>query len=253
MELFDTHCHLDVAEFDADRDQVLASARRAGVQHLMIPAIRRKDWQRLWQLCDQDNHLYPAIGLHPVMLDEHQDSDLEDLDAFVSRHRPVAIGEIGLDFFVKGLDKQRQQNLLHAQLAVAEKRGLPVVLHVRKAHDAMLQMLRRFDLCGGTCHAFNGSMQQAAQYTDLGFKLGFGGMLTYPNANKLHRLARELPLHAIVLETDAPDMVGAAHRYQRNQPAYLPEALNTLAALRSQSVEEIAEQTTRNAKQVFGV
>ena len=253
MELFDTHCHLDVAAFQVDREQVLTAARAAGVKHLLVPAIDREGWQHLWNFCETDACLYPAIGLHPVLLNEHKNEDIEALDDFVTRHRPIAIGEIGLDYFVKDLDRGRQQQLLEAQLAVAEKHRLPVVLHVRKAHDPMLQTLKRYRLVGGICHAFNGSLQQASQYLAMGFKLGFGGMLTYPNASKLHALAKELPLESIVLETDAPDMTGAAHRYQRNSPAYLPETCQMLAQLRDITPEQIAEQTTSNACDCLGL
>jgi len=247
MELFDTHCHLDVEDFDPDREAVLADTRAAGVRHLLVPAITRRAWPRVWELCAGDPHLYPAIGLHPVMLDQHGSADTAALEQYVSAHRPVAIGEIGLDYFVRELDRQRQQVILEEQLAVAETHCLPVVLHVRKAHDPMLQTLRRYKLAGGICHAFNGSLQQADQYLGLGFKLGFGGMLTYPNASRLHTLARQLPLGAMVLETDAPDMTGVVHRYQRNSPAYLPEVLHKLGELRATEPEQIAAETTRNA------
>ena len=252
MELFDTHCHLDIAAFDADRAEVLAAARRAGVARLLIPGIRRRDWDTLWALCRPDPGLYPASGLHPVMLDEHHEHDLAALEEFVQSQRPVAIGEIGLDFALPELDRARQQALLEAQLAIAERQRLPVVLHVRKAHDAMLATLRRYDLPGGFCHAFNGSLQQAARYLDRGFRLGFGGMLTHPRSNHLHALAGALPLEALVLETDAPDMSGFCHSHQRNSPAYLPEVLATLAELRPESAERIARQTTQNALAVIG-
>lgn len=251
MHLFDTHCHLDVEQFDEDRDEVLSAAREAGVKHLLVPSIRRSTWQNLWDFCAGDDQLHPAIGLHPVMLEEHREDDPQALEGFISDKRPVAIGEIGLDHFVRDLDRDHQQLLFEAQLAIAGKYRLPVILHVRKAHDLMLQTLQRFDLHGGICHAFNGSLQQAQRYIDMGFKLGFGGMLTYPNASKLHKLASELPLHSLVLETDAPDMTGLAHRYQRNSPAYLPEVVETLAGLRSEGAEAIAAQTTLNAIDVL--
>ncbi len=247
MELFDTHCHLDVDAFASDRDRVLADARAVGVRHMLVPAIQRGNWMTLWALWARDEALHPAIGLHPMLLQAHQDADIPALEAFVSTHRPVAIGEIGLDYTVKSLNWERQQKLLESQLAIAERHRLPVVLHVRKAHDPMLQTLKRYILPGGICHAFNGSEQQGEQYREMGFRLGFGGMLTYPNARHLHALAGHLPLDAIVLETDAPDMSGAAHRYQRNSPAYLPEVLEMLAALRPEGAAVIADQTTRNA------
>jgi TatD DNase family protein len=246
MRLFDTHCHLDVAAFDADRADVLHAARSAGIQHLLIPAIQRDGWEKLLALCAADQQLYPALGLHPVMLEQHTDNDIQTLARQIQQQRPVAIGEIGLDYAIKSLDKNKQQNLFEAQLKLAEQHQLPVILHVRKAHDAILQTLKRYQLPGGICHAFNGSLQQAEQYIGLGFKLGFGGMLTYPKANKLHKLARELPLEAVVLETDAPDMTGIAHRYQRNSPAYLPEVAEKLAELRDISLQEVANTTTQN-------
>lgn len=254
MELFDTHCHLDVEEFDVDRPAVLATARRAGVAHILVPGVNRTGWARLWALCEGQQGLYPALGLHPVFLDHHRlPEDLDALQAFLQTHRPLAIGEIGLDHHLPHLDRRRQQALFEAQLAIAEALHLPVVLHVRKAHDPVLDTLRRHHLVGGFCHAFNGSLQQAHRYLELGFRLGFGGMLTYPNARHLHQLAGSLPLDAMVLETDAPDMTGFCHRYQRNSPAYLPEVLLTLAELRGETAEEIAATTTATAKAVLGV
>ena len=253
MTLFDTHCHIDVQEFAEDRAEVLAAARRAGVAELLVPAVERSTWQSLLDLCADDPGLYPALGLHPVYLERHRDADAAALAEAVAAARPVAIGEIGLDWFVDGLDRVRQQRLLEAQLAVAEAFSLPVVLHVRKAHDAMLATLRRYRLRGGTCHAFNGSIDQAQRYIDMGFRLGFGGMLTFERSSRLRHLAGQLPLEAIVLETDAPDMTVASHRFERNSPEYLPEVLTTLAALRDMPEEEVARITTATARAVFGL
>ena len=253
MELFDSHCHIDVAEFDGDRDEVLAEARRAGVAEMLVPGVQRATWPALIALCDTDPALYPALGLHPVYLEAHHDDDLPALAEQIAQTRPLAVGEIGLDWYVDGLDRERQQYLLEAQLEIAEQAALPVVLHVRKAHDAMLNTLRRYRLPGGFCHAFNGSQQQAARYIELGFRLGFGGMLTFERSKHLRRLAGELALDALVLETDAPDMTVASHRYQRNSPAYLPEVLQVLASLRDEDAGEIAAQTTANARGVLGL
>ncbi len=254
MELFDTHCHLDVAAFDADREAELAAARAAGVRHLLIPAITRAGWDHLWAFCARDPALYPAIGLHPMLLDAHDPQrDLPALADFVRKRRPAAIGEIGLDFQCRDLDRARQQALFEAQLAIAEAEGLPVVLHVRKAHDAVLATLRRFALPGGFCHAFNGSLQQAERYRALGFRLGFGGMLTRANARHLRELASRLPLSDLVLETDAPDMSGVAHQGERNSPRWLPEVLDVLAELRPEPREAIARATTANALAALGL
>ncbi len=247
MPLIDTHCHLDVAAFDDDRPAVLARARAAGVSRIVVPGITAEGWQGLLSLCEGEDGLYPALGLHPVFLDQHRPDDLRALETAIARHAPVAVGEIGLDFYLPALDVERQKALFEAQLHIARDAGLPVLLHVRKAHDDTLALLRRTRVTGGICHAFNGSLQQARQYMDLGFKLGFGGMLTYERSHKLHRLARELPLEAMMLETDAPDMPPASHHGQRNSPEYLPEVLQALARLREEDADTIAAQTTANA------
>lgn len=253
LQLIDTHCHLDVAEFDADRDQVLAAARAAGVAAIVVPGIDAAGWPALIALCAAHADLFPALGLHPVYLSRHSERDLKALEQQLAIHRPVAVGEIGLDFHDPASDRGQQRRLCAAQFAIARAAGLPVLLHVRKAHDAMLALLREAGLCGGIAHAFNGSLEQARQYLDLGFKLGFGGMLTFERSSRLRRLAAELPLEAIVLETDAPDLTVASHRFQRNSPAYLPEVLSALAAVRHANPADIAAATTANACDVLGL
>lgn len=253
MQLIDTHCHLDIADFDADRADVLARARRADVAAIVVPAVDRSGWAGLVSLCESRAGLYPALGMHPVYLDRHGDSDVHALARWVAERKPVAVGEIGLDYFVEGLDRQRQQRLFEAQLDIARGAGLPVLLHVRKAHDQVLGTLKRIRVKGGIAHAFNGSMVQAARYIELGFKLGFGGMVTYERSRRIRGLARELPAEAIVLETDAPDLTPAAHHGERNSPAYLPECLRALAEVRGESIEQLARQTTHNACEVLGI
>ena len=256
MELIDTHCHLDVAEFDADRAAVAERAWRAGVSALVVPAIHAAGWPGLLALCAGSSgapRLHPALGLHPVYLEQHQASDLVALERAVAEHRPVAVGEIGLDFYVSDLDPERQQRLFEAQFAIARDAGLPVLLHVRKAHDQVLATLKRLRLRGGIAHAFNGSLQQAQTYADLGFRLGFGGMLSFQRSTRLRRLAAQLPLESMVLETDAPDMTVAAHQGERNSPEYLPDVLAALAEVRGADPAEIAAQTTANARQVLSL
>jgi TatD DNase family protein len=253
MQLFDSHCHIDLDAFDDDREQVLAAAHAAGVTDLLVPGVERRTWNDLVTLCRQRHSLHLALGLHPVALDAHRDEDVQELARRVSVERPLAVGEIGLDWQAPGLDHDRQQRLFEAQLEVAEQSSLPVVLHVRKAHDRVLQTLRRYRLPGGFCHAFNGSLQQAGHYIERGFVLGFGGMLTFERSTRLRRLAIELPLDSLVLETDAPDMTVASHRYQRNSPAYLPEILQTLAKLRQEPIAQVAAATTANTRRVLGL
>jgi len=253
MELIDTQTHLDFPDFDVDRCAVLAAAREAGVTAMIVSGVSAKTWPRLLALTDAEPALFPALGLHPMFLAEHAEGDVDALAEAIERHRPVAVGEIGLDFQLHDADRQRQLELFEAQLAVARNTGLPVILHVRKAHDEVLARLRRFGLAGGTVHAFNGSRQQAEQYLALGFKLGFGGAMTYSRARKLRTLAAELPLEALVLETDSPDLSPAAHHGERNSPAFLPEVLAVLAELRDEDPLNLARRTTDNARTVFGL
>jgi TatD DNase family protein len=253
VELIDTHCHLDVAEFDPDRQAVLARARANGVRAIVVPGVMSPGWDHLWRFCAGEPDLYPALGLHPVYLEHHHPADLAALESLLAEQRPVAVGEIGLDYFVTGLDRARQQALFEAQLALARDAALPVILHVRKAHDAVLATLRRIRVPGGIAHAYNGSLQQAQQYIDLGFKLGFGGMLTYERSRRLRLLAQELPVETIVLETDAPDLTVAQHRGMRNSPEYLPHCLAALAEVRGESREDLARQTSANARAVLGL
>ncbi len=247
MNLIDTHCHLDVEEFATDRLEVLGRARRAGVIGQVIPAIHAAGWPALMSLCHAETGLYPALGMHPIYLAQHRQEHIDQLRMLIDHDRPVAIGEIGLDYFVEELDRNGQQQLFEAQLKVARDYQLPVVLHVRRAHDQVLAALRRIRVPGGIAHAFNGSLQQAQQYIDLGFKLGFGGTVTYDRSLNIRRLAADLPLDAMVLETDAPDIPLASRRGERNSPEYLPEVAHVIAQLRGVSVEEIAQATTANA------
>lgn len=253
IELIDTHCHLDVEEFDPDRSDVIAAARAAGVSAMVVPAIHATAWRRLLDLCASEPNLYPALGLHPVYLEQHLEEHLAELQRLIEETRPVAVGEIGLDFFLRDLDRKRQEALFEAQLELAAAAGLPVLIHARKSHDEVLAALRRVRVRGGIAHAFSGSLQQARKYLDLGFRLGFGGMLTFERSTKLRALARELPLEAIVLETDAPDMTVAAHRGERNSPAYLPDVLSAMAQVRGQDPEVVAAETTRNARDLLGI
>jgi TatD DNase family protein len=252
-QIIDTHCHLDVDAFDRDRDEVLHNARQAGVIAQIIPAIEASGWERLLELCSKHQDLYPALGLHPVFLQQHTQADIEKLAAIVQTVQPVAIGEIGLDFAIKSLDRDRQQQLFEAQLVIAKTAQLPVIIHARKSHDEVIKLLRKHHISGGSIHAFSGSLQQGMHYAEMGFKLGFGGMLTFERSRKLHQLAHEFPAEALLLETDAPDMTVASHRGERNSPQYLPQVLAALAGARDESIEAVARYTTDNARAVFNL
>jgi len=252
-EIIDTHCHLDIEAFDTDRDMVLQRARQAGVIAQIIPAIEASGWQRLLELCAKHSDLYPALGLHPVFLPQHTPADIEKLAAVVKTARPIAIGEIGLDFAIKDLDRDRQQQLFEAQLVIAKAAQLPVIIHARKSHDVVIKLLRKHHISAGSIHAFSGSLQQGIHYYEMGFKLGFGGMLTFERSRKLRQLAHELPAEALLLETDAPDMTVAAHRGERNSPQYLPQVLAALSGARDESIEAVAHCTTDNARAAFNL
>ena len=251
--LIDTHCHLDAAEFDADRDAVAQRAYDAGVKLIVIPGVELANFDAVLDACRRYPFCLPALGFHPMYIHQHRPEHLGALRAAIEQHKPVAIGEIGLDFFVPGLDQDTQEFYFVEQLKIAKEFNLPVLLHIRRANDQVLKQLRRFKLCGGIAHAFNGSVQQAQEFIKLNFKLGFGGAMTYPRALNLRRLAAELPLDSIVLETDAPDIPPAFAHKQRNSPEYLPQIAQVLAELRGMVPEVIAAATTDNAKQVLGL
>jgi TatD DNase family protein len=265
----DTHCHLDAAEFDRDRVDVHHRARNAGVQTCVIPAVNAASFDAVRQLAQAQQDAY-ALGIHPLYTPSASDAELTQLEAALHTHRDdphlVAVGEIGLDGFVPELNTPealaKQQRFYQAQLKLAQQHQLPVILHVRRSADWLLKGLRHTPVVGGIAHAFNGSLQQAQAFIGLGFKLGFGGALTYDRALQLRRLATELPLSAIVLETDAPDIPPhwlytpadqrALGRPQgRNEPAELPRIAHVLAELRGISLEELAHATSTNARQAL--
>ena len=248
----DTHCHLDAAEFDADRDAEYARAVAGGVTTLVVPAVSRESFAAVAATCARYPGCLPAWGLHPMYIGVHRPAHLADLRAQIETQRPVAIGEIGLDRFVD-LDYPTQEYFCIAQLKIAREFDLPVLLHCRRANDDLLRHLRRIGVRGGIAHAFNGSPQQADAFVKLGFKLGFGGAFTWPRANKLRRLAVDLPLDAIVLETDSPDMPPAWIGRGRNAPGELPRIAQTLAELRGLDIDTVAQATTRNARELFGL
>ena len=253
--LIDTHCHLDAAEFDADRNAVLGHARRNGVGAIVVPAIGVGNFDAVAALCRENPDCVYALGVHPMYVDRADADDLAALRARVARDRDdpqlVAVGEIGLDHFVPGLDRARQEAFFVEQLKIARDFDLPVLLHVRRSVDAVLKQLRRLRPRGGIAHAFNGSAQQAGTLIDLGFAMGFGGAMTFTRALQIRRLVRELPLEAHVLETDAPDIAPSWLESGRNAPGELARIAETFAALRGVTPAAAAEQTQRNAFRVL--
>jgi TatD DNase family protein len=253
MQLVDSHCHLDATEFDADRDAVIARARAAGVRWQVVPAIGAAGWPKLRDICAANDGLHPAYGLHPMYLSSHREEHLGALEEWIAREKPAAIGECGLDYFVEGLDHHAQQKYFEGQLAIARDAGLPVVVHARRAVDAVIAAIRRHAPLRGVVHSFAGSVEQARQLHDLGFLVGFGGPVTYERANRLRTLAAMLPIEQLLLETDAPDQPDAHIRGQRNEPARLTKVLGVIAELRDEDPADIAAATTSNARRLFGL
>jgi TatD DNase family protein len=257
VKLVDTHTHLDFPDFDADRTQVLDNSRRLGVQAAVVLGVYQRNWQRVWELVEADSMLHAALGLHPVYIDEHQDAHLNELGDWLDRlkghPRLCAIGEIGLDYYIPGSDRERQQAFFDAQLRLAADFDLPPLLHVRRSHADVIATLKRHKLkrCG-IVHAFAGSREEAREYIRLGFKLGLGGAATWPQALRMHRVLPELPLQSLVLETDSPDMAPAMHPGKRNSPEHLPAICEALAGLLGIEPAELAQVSTRNACEVFG-
>jgi TatD DNase family protein len=256
----DTHCHLDAAEFEPDRDAVLRRAQDAGVRLQVLPAVEVANFDAVRGLAHRHGLAY-ALGIHPLYVDRAADDDLDRLRDALRLHaddpRLVAVGEIGLDHFVLGLDLAKQEHFYTAQLKLARDAGLPVILHVRRSADALLKGLRRAGGPGGIAHAFNGSAQQAAEFVQRGFCLGFGGAMTFERALNIRALAAELPAAALVLETDAPDIPPqwlyrtaaqrASGQTSRNEPAELPRIAATLAEVRGWTLAQTAELTAANA------
>lgn len=243
----DTHVHLDAAEFVGDRAEVYAAARHAGVSTLVVPSVDVASMEAVTQCCRDYPGCFPAYGIHPLYVGAADEADLEQVRQHLLAGRAVAVGEIGLDFFVPGFDEARQIRFFSAQLELARDLQLPVLLHVRRGIDRVLSQLRRIPVPGGIAHAFNGSRQQADAFLGLGFKLGFGGAMTYPRARRIRELAASLPRSAIVLETDAPDMAPEWARGERNVPAHLPRVASVLAELRGAPLDDIAVATRENA------
>jgi len=251
MILIDSHSHIDVDTFDADRDAVLARAREVGVTRQIVPAVTCATFGKLRDLCAREAGLFAAYGLHPTFLAEHRAEHLLALAQWLERERPVAVGECGLDHFVEGLDHALQLTYLERQLELAREFELPVILHGRRAFDPLAAALRRAGNLSGVVHSFGGSQQQAEGFWKLGFCIGIGGPITYPRAHRLRAIVAAMPIEFLLLETDAPDQPLCGHQGQRNEPARLRDVCATIAELRGTDLETIAAATSANAIRLF--
>ncbi len=249
--LIDSHVHTDDERLKNDRQSILEAARAANVIAQVVPAISYRLWPRVKAVCETQDDLFACYGLHPCFCDEHETRHIDELAGWIDREKPVAVGECGLDYFIAGADKARQQHLFSAQLALAREFDLPIVVHARKAVEDVIRMIRSSGHYRGVVHSFNGSTQQASRLIDLGFKLSFGGAVSYDRAKRLRELVAGLPLNALLLETDAPDQPDATHKGQRNEPAYLKTIWQCISKLRPETPNEVAIATTANAIELF--
>ena len=253
MNLIDTHSHFDDPRLDAERDRIYADAQAAGVVMQVVPAISAATWPRTRAICTRYPGLYPCYGLHPWFLDEHTLTDLDGLAAWLNSNPAVAIGECGLDYFKPDLDKALQTTLLRGQLSLAADLDLPVVLHGNKAIEALILELRRSNVRKGVVHSYNGSLQQAHRLIELGFYVGLGGAMTYPRAKQLRRLAQQLPIERVLIETDAPDQPPQSRHGMLNSPVTLVEILRCLQTLRDDDSIALINRLNRNAAELFGI
>ncbi len=251
-ELFDTHVHLDALPPERGVPEALREAGRAGVAHFVVPGVRSGGWGALLELARSFDGVFAAPGLHPQAADEWSEKICARLREIVTDDRVVAVGEIGLDAMVD-LPAAVQERAFRGQLRVAAEAGLPVLIHCRKRIARVLQILREEGAGerGGIFHAYSGSVESAREAISLGFAIGFGATLTYPNARRAPQVLQEIEPHAIVLETDAPDLPPHPHRGEENRPAWLPLIAAKAAQLRGWSIEETARVTTENAKRIF--
>lgn len=251
--LIDSHIHLDDERFSDQQAQLLTMARANNIAAFVVPAVCQRFWPRLKALCDAHNDLHACYGLHPRFFHEHSDEHLQQLPLWLGKESPVAIGECGLDYAYAGADKSAQQHLFGAQLALAREFNLPIVIHAVRAVEDVIRMIRASGHRRGMVHSFNGSQQQAHKLIDLGYKLSFGGAVTYPKAKKLQELVASLPLEAVLLETDAPDQPPVPYQGAQNQPHYLIDVWQCISTIRNESATAIAEATSHNARQLFNL
>lgn len=251
--IIDSHCHIDFIDFDSDRELVLQRAQDSGIEHIIVPSISASNWQRVKLTCQKHPQMHPCYGLHPYFLDEHKAEHLNELRKWLLNENPVALGECGLDFYLKHLDKSKQLEIFDAQLNIAHEYQLPIIIHSRKATEQVIQAIKKYSGLRGMIHSYSGSLEQAKQLIDLGFYISFGGAITYEKATRIRSIAQQIPLNALLIETDAPDQPDKQHHGERNEPIYILNILETLSELKDLSVEKISDSTSNNAISLFNL
>ncbi len=255
-ELIDTHAHLDMAHFSGNLDEVVARARDAEVKRIICNGIDPSSSREAIQLAHQYHEVFAAVGIHPEEARRTTRQDIEDIAILAKDSRVVAIGEIGLDFYRDYGPREKQLEVFQWQLDLARRLDMPVVIHSRQADDALVPLLSTWQkehraACPGVIHCYNGSVENARAYIDLGFYISFGCYIGYPPAKAARMVVEQLPIERLLLETDSPFLPPQSHRGERNEPAYVVEAANELARLKGLGAEEVARVTTTNAERVF--
>lgn len=251
--LIDSHCHLDFDAFDIDRSDVLQRAKDNNISDIVIPGTEKIYWDRINSLCKKHAQLHPCYGLHPYWIAEKNRPHLEKLKRYIEANHPVALGECGLDFRPQQADKKLQLYFFEEQLDIAVQHQLPVVIHSVRATESVIQSIKRFKGSRGMIHSYSGSTEQAKQLIDLNFDISIGGSVTYDNAKNIRQVVKDMPLSSLLVETDAPDQADSENRGKRNEPAYILNTVKTISELRDEPEDLIANQTTVNAKKLFGI
>jgi len=249
--IIDSHCHLDFKVFNTDREQVIERARKVGVSKIIIPGVMRKTWPDIKLCCENHAELYPCYGLHPYFIDQHNESDIQNLRNYIESNPPIAIGECGLDFYLKNLDQDKQLFYFEQQLDIALEFNLPVVIHARKSTEAVINDIAKRPGLKGMIHSYSGSYEQAIKLISLNFYLSFGGPISYEKSSRLRNIVKSLPLDSLLVETDAPDQPTSNAPSRRNEPSFITEVIKHIARLHSTTEEEVARITSENAKKLF--
>lgn len=250
--MIDSHCHLDFSVFDDDREKVVSDAKQLGISQFVVPGVEASQWQKLTEISEQYPEFNYALGIHPYFLKSYKPQHLQDLRRQLADSSAIAVGECGIDGSLP--DLSLQQSIFQAQVEIANDFNKPLIVHHRKSHHLILQTFASIKpQFGGVIHAFSGSKQDALKYIELGFKLGIGGTITYPRANKTRIAVSELPLESLVLETDSPDMPINGYQGQRNEPKRLIKVAEALAQLKNTSIANVAEQTRLNTIEIFNL
>ncbi len=251
IQLIDSHCHLDFEVFDNDRLEVLQRAKDNNISDIVIPGTEKNFWDRIRSLCEHNSQLHACYGLHPYWLHRQNKQDLQQLDKYIETHRPVALGECGLDFRPQQADKKTQLYFFEAQLAIANNNQLPVVIHSVKATETVIQTIKKFKNLSGMIHSYSGNSEQAKRLIALNFLISVSASITYDKTKKIKAVVKEAPLTSLLLETDAPDQPDQKNAGKRNEPAYLINTLDAISTIREESQKSIAEQTTINCRTLF--